>query len=228
MYSPLLLLHGALGSAEDFSRFLPELTAIREIYTFDFPGHAGKDLQAEEFSIEYFSRAVFEWLNEKNIPLVEIFGYSMGGYVALFLAAKHPERVKKVITLGTKFAWTPEIAAKELVRLQPSVIEAKVPAFAQSLAQHHGEQHWRQVVEGTAKLLTQLGEQPSLTEEVFNTIKCPVEICRGSLDQMVSAEECIEAAEKIPNAHYRELPDVKHLIEQLENQKFQSIIHWNE
>ena len=46
-------------------------------------------------------------------------GHSMGGYVALKLALKRPELVDRIITLGTKFNWTPEVAAKEVKMLNP-------------------------------------------------------------------------------------------------------------
>ena len=56
----------------------------------------------------------------------------MGGYVALQLANKHPKYVQKIITLGTKFAWDKETAAKEVKMLNPEKIEEKIPAFAKN------------------------------------------------------------------------------------------------
>ena len=44
----------------------------------------------------------------------------MGGYVALHLALHHPERVQRIVTLGTKFRWDPVTAEREAARLDPA------------------------------------------------------------------------------------------------------------
>ena len=50
-----------------------------------------------------------------TITRADIFGYSMGGYVALHAARRHPERIGSIMTLGTKFAWDTPTAEKEFV-----------------------------------------------------------------------------------------------------------------
>ena len=79
-------------------------------------------------------------MNENYIQTIDIFGYSMGGYVALWLARFYPDRVGKIFTLGTKLKWNDEEAEKEIKMLNPEKVELKVPAFAQQLAERHGEQ----------------------------------------------------------------------------------------
>lgn len=51
----------------------------------------------------------------------------MGGYLALCYAAKHPERLNSVITMGTKFNWTEEQALQESKMLDPETIAEKFP-----------------------------------------------------------------------------------------------------
>jgi pimeloyl-ACP methyl ester carboxylesterase len=58
----------------------------------------------------------------------------MGGYVALHLALEQPDRVEKVATLGTKFRWDPQTAARVAAHLDPDTIRAKVTRFADALA----------------------------------------------------------------------------------------------
>ena len=73
----------------------------------------------------------------------------MGGYVALGLAAEHPNRIKKVVTLGTKIDWSPEVAASMSRMFDPEKIQAKVPAFANLLAQAHAPADWKKVCQYT-------------------------------------------------------------------------------
>ncbi len=118
MKTPLLLLHGALGSEKQLFPLRKLLSETRKVYTLNFEGHG--DFKSESnFSISLFRENVVSFLKEKNFPKVDIFGYSMGGYVALDLAYNHPNLVMNIITLGTKFSWNPTFAATEIKKLNP-------------------------------------------------------------------------------------------------------------
>lgn len=210
---PVLMLHGALGCAADFAPLQASLNGKLLSVAIDFPGHGLLAASPTDgFSIEKFSKTLNRLASgDKKLHL---FGYSMGGYVALYFASRFPEMVDKVFTLGTKLAWTPETGAKEAGRLDPAKISEKVPLFAASLAQKHGLDHWEKNVTATAGLLRALGEAPPLTNEALGRIQAEVRIARGSLDNMVSEEECRQAAGLIPRAGYVCLADQPHPFDQ--------------
>jgi len=210
---PVLMLHGALGCAADFAPLQAALNGKIPSVAIDFPGHGLlAALPHDRFSIQEFSKTVSRYASDEK--KLRIFGYSMGGYVALYFASLFPEMVDKVFTLGTKLAWTPETGAKEAGRLDPAKISEKVPLFAASLAQKHGLYHWEKNVTGTAGLLRALGEAPPLTNEALGRIQAEVRIARGSLDNMVSEEECRQAVGLIPGASYVCLEDQPHPFDQ--------------
>ena len=92
MKSDLLLLHGALGSKEEFSTLQQELSNNFNVHTLNFEGHG--DLKSDtDFSISLFTDNVTQYLQSKRITSINIFGFSMGGYVALNLAIQQPELV---------------------------------------------------------------------------------------------------------------------------------------
>lgn len=214
MQSPILLLHGALGSAAQFDDLRLYLPATPQVLAPNFPGHGG--LPADiEFSIPHFAESTIAFLDQNQIPRVRIFGYSMGGYAALYLAWKYPERVEQITTLGTKFDWTPETAARETARLDPEKIAAKVPAFAQLLAERHAPADWKTVVHRTAELLHGLGNGQALGREAFQAITCPVRIGLGEEDNMVTREESEAVAGWLPGGNFQVLPGVKHPFEQV-------------
>lgn len=215
MHSPLLLLHGALGSAAQFDELRRYLPADQPVYALNFPGHGGLSTDTE-FSIPRFAESVLAFLSGNNLSRVRIFGYSMGGYVALYLAWKHPERVESIATLGTKFDWTPETAARETARLDPEKMAAKVPAFAQMLAERHAPADWQAVVRQTAELLHGLGNGHALGREAFAAITCPVRIGLGEEDNMVTREESEQVAEWLPRGTFEVLPGTKHPFEQVD------------
>lgn len=154
------------------------------------------------------------FLEEKNIDTADLFGYSMGGYVALWLAWKHPERVGQVITLGTKLDWSPETAGGMRRMFDAEKIALKAPALAEHLANAHAPLDWKILCRQTADFLTDLGDGKGIPESAFSEIKRPVHIGRGDADQVVSEEESRKVAQAIPNGSLHILSGVPHGIEQ--------------
>lgn len=210
----LLLLHGAIGTMDQFLSLKEELDKMFEVYCFNFSGHGNSCLPGS-FSMESFAEETsnFIKIHQLNQPLV--FGYSMGGYIAMYTELTKPGTFGKIATLGTKFQWNEAVAAKEIKMLQPDIIEQKVPAFAQQLAIKHGIDQWKQVLLKTAEMLTNLGNNPLLNSAAFGKIYCPSVIMIGEKDNMVSLEECMATAKSLPNSTFILLPDTAHPIEQV-------------
>jgi len=73
----------------------------------ELEGHGATPLRDRPLRIESFADAVLAAMDGANVGPADVFGYSMGGYIALYLAATSPDRVQRVATLATKLAWTP-------------------------------------------------------------------------------------------------------------------------
>ena len=223
MKSKLLLLHGALGSSTQFDALKEILQDSYELYTLNFEGHGGRSSE-QEFSIQLFTENVISFLSEQGISKTNIFGYSMGGYVALNLAHQHPDLVEKIITLGTKFDWTEESAAKETRMLNPEKIEEKVPKFAEMLKQLHAPLDWKQLMRKTAQMMLSMGAGEKAHTEQLRQIKQQVVIGLGSEDKMVSKEESETAVRELPQASFRLLEGVQHPIDRVDPQILASYI----
>lgn len=213
---PILLLHGALGSADQMGAHAKKLEENFTPYTFTFSGHGGRGDISKPFTITAFAKELSLWLDEQGLAPLPVFGYSMGGYVALWLARQPKKYFTHILTYGTKFAWSPETAAQEVKRLQPAALEAKVPQFALSLARRHHPHDWRLVMEKTATMMLGLGNAPLLTAAALGQISIPVTLMLGTQDRMVSPEESIEAAACLPNSTYKQLEGQPHPVEQLD------------
>src|SRR6478672_5186908 len=101
----LLLLHGAIGAKDQLQPLANALKDKYTLHTINFSGHGGEAFPNEPFSMELFANDVLHYMQQNNIEQVNIFGYSMGGYVAMYLAKHHPQKINKLITLATKFHW---------------------------------------------------------------------------------------------------------------------------
>lgn len=214
--NPLLILHGALGSA---SQMAPVKSAFEKegytVHTPDFSGHGGAAFQ-KTFGIEQFAEDVLLYLNEHQLSKVDIFGYSMGGYVAIWLAINHPDRVGKILTLGTKFDWSIESSEKEVRKLNPEKIKEKVPAFARILEHRHAPNDWKLLLQKTGEMMSGLGKQPLLTKEIFQSIQHSVTICLGDLDDMADRTYSEEVAAFLPNGKFQLLNNTPHPIEKVD------------
>jgi pimeloyl-ACP methyl ester carboxylesterase len=169
------------------------------------------------FSIRLFTDHVIQYLFDNALESANLFGYSMGGYVALYLVRHHPFLAAKVITLGTKFHWDESIATKEIKMLQPEVIEQKLPAFAQTLKERHQPNDWREVLNKTASMLEAMGKDNPLKLDDYSDIGTPAMIMLGDRDKMVTMEETIAVYQQLPNAQLAVLPATPHPIEQIDN-----------
>ena len=81
----ILILHGAIGSKDQFELLKHQLVKKYNVHSINFSGHGGEVFKSK-FNIAQFAEDVLNYLNSKNIESIDVFGYSMGGYVALYLA----------------------------------------------------------------------------------------------------------------------------------------------
>jgi pimeloyl-ACP methyl ester carboxylesterase len=155
-------------------------------------------------------------MTERRIERAAVFGYSMGGYVALLLAAESPELVTSVATLGTKLAWTPDVAARETSRLDAATIRAKVPKFADMLERRHAAAGgWETVLAKTAVLMTELGDRAIVDTDVLSRIHQPVRLMVGDRDNVVTVDETVVAVQTLERGELGVLPKTPHPFEQV-------------
>ncbi|MBN8640721.1 MAG: alpha/beta hydrolase [Flavobacteriales bacterium] len=211
----LLLLHGALGSEKSLQPLKESLQNDFDVYSFSFHGHGGSEFPESDFTIAGFANEVIAFLDENQIESITVFGYSMGGYVGLYLAKQFPERIQKLFTLATKLNWTVEGSQKEASMLNPIIIKEKVPKYALSLEQLHGN-NWEDLMTKTAQMMLNLGQNPEVNDNDFEQITIPVLLSVGDKDVMVTLEETLHAHRKIQHSQLLVLPNTIHPIEKVD------------
>lgn len=220
---PIILLHGAIGAADQLEPLAKELSANGyKTYTLNFSGHGQTPFQTN-FSIQQFADELLEFVVKTHLIRPTVFGYSMGGYVALYLASQKPGMLGDIITLGTKFEWSPEIAAKEIKMLDAKTITEKVPKFAEALQKRHGS-NWQLLLQKTADMMIDLGNNNLLNDTTFSQVKNKVLIGLADGDTMVGVEETDNAASKIIASKRYTLANTKHPIETVNVNELSKII----
>ncbi|MBK8658586.1 MAG: alpha/beta hydrolase [Bacteroidetes bacterium] len=210
----LLFLHGALGTKNQFAELESALAHRFHTHAINFSGHGRVLSHHHAFTIQNFAHEVLDWMNEQQIKTIDVFGYSMGGYVALWLARFYPERVGKIITLGTKWKWNKEEASRETALLNADKIVEKVPHYAATLAEQHGEHEWRSMMAKTALLMNDLAHT-HLTEQDFLKVEHPVLILLGEEDKMVSRDETEWVGRLLKQASVKVFNQVPHPLDKV-------------
>lgn len=210
----LILLHGALGSNQQFEPLAKLLTPHFNLHSFSFDGH-GNQAYSEDFSIDLFSKNLLHFIRQHQLQGAYCFGYSMGGYIALYLSKQQSGLLKSLVTLGTKFKWTPESAKLEAKGLNAKLIKEKVPHFAQTLDKRHQAFGWENVLQATAQMMLAMGNTPPLNENTLKQINLPCLLLVGDSDKMVSLQETELVSQQLTNSSMEILEQSPHPIEKV-------------
>ncbi len=209
------MLHGAAGSSTQLEPLAKMLENKFQIYLMNFLGHGGKEIPEEKFSIRLFAEDIRYFVEKNKLEGIDIYGYSMGGYAALYAAFHYPGLVNRIFTTATKFDWNENTALKESAMLNPESIEEKVPAFAKKLMQRHAPGDWKKILMKTAEMMIELGKNPELSFEDVSKIENKILLSVGDRDSMVSIEETTDVYRKMKNGSLLILPQTPHPIEKI-------------
>ena len=102
--TPLLLLHGGLFNIDlQFGALIPTLAATRQVIAADFQAHGRTNDIDRPLRSEHLASDVVGLLQHLEVPQVDVFGFSVGGAVALHLAVNTPEVLRKLIVSSASF-----------------------------------------------------------------------------------------------------------------------------
>jgi len=98
--TPLLFIHGFGGDLNSWMFNQPALSSTRQSHALDLPGHGQSSFSQGKGSVRALSDAVVAAMDALALPRAHLVGHSMGGAIALLLAATRPERVASVTGLA--------------------------------------------------------------------------------------------------------------------------------
>lgn len=102
---PLLIIHGFMGMSDNWKSFAPQYASLGyQVHLLDLRNH-GRSFHSDAFNYEVMMQDVIAYANEYQLHSFDIIGHSMGGKVAMLLAVRHSERVRKLIVadIGPKY-----------------------------------------------------------------------------------------------------------------------------
>ncbi len=101
---PVVLLHGAFMTIpNNWTGWIGELSKTRKVIAVEMQGHGRTADIERDLSSENLADDVAALLDYLKIPSADLIGYSMGGGVAMQCAIRHPEKVRKVVSISAAF-----------------------------------------------------------------------------------------------------------------------------
>ena len=98
---PVILLHGWLGSWGLWQETMSFLGRYYRTYALDFWGFGESGKKRETYAVQDFVSLVDQFMEQLGIANAPLVGHSMGGTVSLSVAIKYPQRVNKVVVVGS-------------------------------------------------------------------------------------------------------------------------------
>jgi pimeloyl-ACP methyl ester carboxylesterase len=109
---PLLLIHGVGGHAEAYSRNIARLGASARAMAIDllWHGYSSKPPYVDGADIPAYAAQILDLLDTEGIDKVDLEGESLGGWVGMYLALNHPDRLNRLILNTTAgIGWRPGV-----------------------------------------------------------------------------------------------------------------------
>ena len=99
--TPVLLVHGFGGDLNSWMFTLPLLAERRRAVALDLPGHGSADKDVGAGDADMFAAAVADAIAELELDRVHLVGHSMGGAIALGVAARRPDAIASLSLIAT-------------------------------------------------------------------------------------------------------------------------------
>jgi len=116
---PVILLHGWLGSWGLWQETMAYLGAFYRTYALDFWGFGESGKKRETYAVSDFVNLVDQFMEQLGIVHAPLVGHSMGGTVSLSVAIKYPERVSKVVVVGSPIVGSSLAPLLKLAGMRP-------------------------------------------------------------------------------------------------------------
>ncbi|GAC1377726.1 MAG: alpha/beta hydrolase [Ktedonobacteraceae bacterium] len=97
---PLVLVHGLAGSTRWWERNVKSLAERHCVYLVDLPGFGSMHRAGTRFALGQAGSWLLQWMEALGIQKAHLLGHSMGGFICLWIAAHHPEKVLRLILVS--------------------------------------------------------------------------------------------------------------------------------
>jgi pimeloyl-ACP methyl ester carboxylesterase len=206
---PLVLLHGGGSTIEtSFGKILPALAKDRQVIAVEQQGHGHTADIDRPFTFEQSAEDTVALLQYLKIKKADFFGYSNGGHIALEIALRHPDVVRKLIFESIMFNREGSDPA-----FWESFKHAKLEDMPQELRESYLKvaPHPEDLPTFFTKSVQRMRDFKGWTPQEFQSIKAPTLVIMGDRD-VASPEHAVQMFRLLQNARLAIVPDTDHML----------------
>jgi len=204
----LVLLHGGLGSMEDWAAWVPALARTHCLLALDSRGHGRSTLGEAPLTYPRLESDVVAVMDALGIARAAFLGFSDGGITAMRLAAFHPDRVQSLAVAGAQWRLAPEDPAREiLASVTPAFWRAHFPASVDAYERGNPEADFPRLVASVVALWLDGEGYPG---EAVGRIQAPMLSLRGTEDFLLSESDHVALGDRLPQARCIAIPGADH------------------
>lgn len=203
---PLVLLHGLSGSSRWWRRNVPALAERFRVVVPDVIGFGRSRRRGKLPPIADIADLLAGWMDRLALPPVDLVGHSMGGQISVHLAARHPERVKRLVLVDAAGIPRP-LTARALLRFAAEVAPPRAwgdPYFLPTIVGDAALAGPRTILRAIAHILRD-DVRPLLSQ-----VEAPTLVVWGGLDTIIPVEHARDFRQGIPGARLAVLRDAAH------------------
>jgi pimeloyl-ACP methyl ester carboxylesterase len=224
---PLVLLHAFPLDSTMWDQVVPRLAGVGRVILVDLPGLGASPLPAAgEPSLDVSADAVVAALDRLRVGRAVFAGVSMGGYVAMAVARRHPQRIAGLALIDTRSGADGDQARENRFRMAEAVLgETGTRALAPMLDTLLGPSTHARRPELVAALAERLRSAPAAgvawsqramavrpdSTAVLAALAVPSAVVVGAQDVLATPASAQELAAALPDSVLTVLPDAGHL-----------------
>lgn len=190
--------HFSRGLLAFSGQILPFSRHYRCIYP-DFRGHGRTTAENLQWDSRIIADDMARFLDAMGIARAHLIGYSCGAYAGCYMAAKYPEKVKSLVTIGGAAYPRPDGADDYLPE---NLLRKNDTDFIEDMRLRHLDAHrgdWQTYLKMT---VADWKNHPSLSDDEWRNIRCPAFFINGEKDTLGT---CTELHEKVPASRIYEV-----------------------
>ena len=204
--SPVLLLHGGMGSISNFNTLIPDLSKHFKLIAIDSPSH-GRSYSIDSLSYNILADYVVKIVDKLNLDKIDIVGYSDGAIVGILVANKIPNKINKIVFGAgalSPHASKPE-GLKMLQNFSPEILPEEYATSYKKKSPNPN--HWEEFVYNSKEMWLQ---DVWIPKEILPKIESKVLVLFGDRDPFIPLNHSIEIYNDLPNGELCILPNTYH------------------
>lgn len=206
---PLILLHGGLGSIEDFFPVIGVLPDSFRIIAVDMRGHGRSSAGTRPLTYQQHQADIQALIAHLGLVQYSLAGFSDGGIVAYRIAENNPS-VRALVTIGARWRISPESPSFAILNsVTAEGWSAMFPDAPGKYAALNPNGDFSTLVRSCVSLWTDLSAS-GCPQDAIAEITCPTLILRGDGDFLLSLEEAAEAQSRIAGSSFGNIPYARH------------------